>query len=199
MNRIIALLVIAQFICLSQSAQVKRASDACPGTNNKASTSKEYAYLSKRSAAKDNSDFSKPKYQSIYNKKATSNPVSASAEVRRGRAATTPQRVAVPKKEKEQAIAPKETTEPKKVETENEFEKAESSKPYDVIPTEKVIAPKIEKIEKTVKAEGKSTTSHKKEKAVENTKATNKALAQQKRAKKKLCFGKKGATSCPEF
>ena len=66
MNRIIALLILAQFICLSQSAQVKQASDACPGSNNKSNTSNDYAYLSKRTTG--DSDFSKPKYQSIYAK-----------------------------------------------------------------------------------------------------------------------------------
>ena len=79
MKKLIGLLFIAQFICLSQSAQTKRASDACPGANNKSSTSKDYAYLSKRTAG--NSDFSKPKYQSIYAKNTTAN-----TPVKRGKA-----------------------------------------------------------------------------------------------------------------
>lgn len=217
MNRIITLLVIAQFICLSQSAQVKRASDACPGSNNKTSTSKEYAHLSKRSAAKDNSDFSKPKYQSIYAKN-----TSANTTARRGRAITKEERVVKTesvRSEKQTApVVKEEKNNSGKVSAEpiveDEFEqsttsekKAETSKPMDIIQTEKVVAPETKS--EVRKDEGKTASSKKSEKTSaknESTKSnyltTTKATKQKQQKKtgiKKLRVGKKCATDCPEF
>ena len=66
MKKLIVLLFFAQLISLTQTAQVKQAADACPGANKNNRTSKDYAHLSNRSAAKSTSDFSKPKYQHLY-------------------------------------------------------------------------------------------------------------------------------------
>lgn len=215
MNRIIALLVIAQFICLSQSAQVKRASDACPGSNNKTSTSKEYAYLSKRTSG--DSDFSKPKYQSIYAKN-----TSANTTARRGRAITKEERVvkteSVRSEKKTTHEVKEEQNNSGKVSTapivEDEFEpsttsekKAETAKPMDVIQTEKVIAPETKS--EVTKEEGRTASSKKSEKSnskkgnvkssdLTTTKAT-KQKQQKKSGIKKLRLGKKCATDCPEF
>ncbi len=221
-NRIIALLVIAQFICLSQSAQVKRASDACPGSNNKSSTSKDYAYLSKRTSG--DSDFSKPKYQSIYAKNSSANTTS-----KRGRAIAKEERVVktetvhsekktAPKVKEEKNNSGKVSPEPI---VEDEFEqnaifekKAGTSKPMDVIQTEKVVNTET-KSELTKPArpiggeEGKTASSKKSEKSTskkENIKSsdltTTKATKQKQQKKtgiKKLRLGKKCATDCPEF
>lgn len=230
MNRIIALLVIAQFICLSQSAQVKRAPDACPGSNNRTSTStsKEYAYLSKRSAAKDNSDFSKPKYQSIYAKNTNVN-----APVKRGKAIAKEERIVNNKPAhtpnvKEKQTVPvviedknnsiKENSEP---EVEAEFEqsatsekKTETTKPMDVIQTEKVISPESKsEVSKPARPlggeEGKTASSKKSENSTSkkgNVKSsdltTTKATKQKQQKKtgiKKGRLGKKCVTDCPEF
>lgn len=212
MTRIIALVVFAQFICLSQSAQTKRASDACPGSNNKTSTSKEYAYLSKRTGG-DN-DFSKPKYQSIYAKNTNSN---ANTPARRGKAIAKEERAVTPKKEKQTVPKVKEEkSNSSKVSSASEEEfieetpsekKTETSKPYDVIQTEKVIAPETKP--EVTKEEGKTSSSKKSERASSKNGSTNntdltttKAVKQkqQKKSKvKKLRLGKKCATDCPEF
>ena len=215
MTRIIALLVFAQFICLSQSAQVKRASDACPGSNNKSSTSKEYAHLSKRSAAKDNSDFSKPKYQSIYAKNTNAN-----TPTRRGKSVAKEERIVTsqPVRSEKQAtpIVKEEKNNSSKVSSESEEEfvestpsekKTETSKPMDVIQTEKAGVPETKS--ETTKEEGKTASSKKSEKASSKNGSTNttdltttkevKQKQQKKNKVKKLRLGKKCATDCPEF
>ena len=219
MTRIIALLVIAQFICLSQSAQVKRASDACPGSNNKTSTSKEYTYLSKRSAAKDNSDFSKPKYQSIYAKN-----TSASTPSRRGKSVAKEEKIVTskPVRSEKQAtpIAKEEKNNSNKVSSEPQEEfvestpsdkKTETSKPMDIIQTEKAISsePKSVVKEESTKEEGKIISSKRPEKAsskngsIKSSELSAEKAVKQKQQKKskvkKLRLGKKCATDCPEF
>ena len=219
MNRITTLLVIAQFICLSQSAQVKRASDACPGANNKNSTSKDYAYMSKRKAG--DSDFSKPKYQSIYAKNTTAN-----TSVKRGSAivkeertvnqrSSNPEKQSAPPANEEKVSSgktilssePKEEVQAEFIESVPSDKKMETSKPFDVIQTEKTVSP--EPKNEPTKEEGKTASSKKSEKATSksgSTKSTDtntaKVLKQKKNKKntiKKLRVGKKCATDCPEF
>ena len=77
MKKTLALLFFAQCICfntvISQTSQVKQASDACPSWSKKQkNTSSDYASLSKRSAEKNNSSFSSPKYQYLYARKTSS-------------------------------------------------------------------------------------------------------------------------------
>lgn len=215
MTRVIALLIIAQFICLSQSAQVKRASDACPGTNNKSNTSKDYAYLSKRTSG--DSDFSKPKYQSIYAKNTSNN-----TPVKRGRAIAKEERV-IPSKpvrpEKQTTTITKEgKNETSKTIRESEEEdefvenapaetKAETPKPMDIIQTEKAVAHELKP--EITKEEGKTASSKKSENSASKNVSTksndlskNKAKKQKQQKKsttKKLRIGKKCATDCPEF
>lgn len=237
MKKLIGLLVIAQFICLSQSAQVKRASDACPGANNKSSTSKDYAYLSKRTAG--DSDFSKPKYQSIYAKN-----TSVNTTTRKGKAIAKEERIvsqkstrlpagqAGPEKQtapvaKEEKMSPSKTilsSEPKE-EAEDEFiesmpseKKTETSKPFDIIQTEKAVSSESKPAvkEESTKEEGKTVSSPKEssgtkksEKATSKNGSTNttdltttkavKQKQQKKNTAKKLRLGKKCATDCPEF
>jgi len=213
MNRIIALLFIAQFICLSQSAQTKRASDACPGTNNKNNTSNDYAYLSKRSAAKDNSDFSKPKYQSIYAKNTGVN-----TAVKRGKAiareesaisetAARPEKQTTPTIKEEKNKTSKAVRLPENEEEFVEPKKVEETKPIDVVSTEKAVSPEPKPI--VTKEEGKTASSKKPEKATSKngatkstdltTTKTTKQKQQKKNTTKKLRIGKKCATDCPEF
>lgn len=218
MNRIIALLVIAQFICLSQSAQTKRASDACPGVNNKSNTSKDYAYLSKRTSG--DSDFSKPKYQSIYAKNTNVNtPIKRGRTIANNEQATTSTPVRnVGKRENATSILKEEKNKTSKTTREPEVEdefieptlsegKVQNSKPMDVIQTEKVVVPEAKK--ETYFEEGKIASSKKSEKAtlkiastkssdLKTTKAT-KQKQQKKSTHKKLRLGKKCATDCPEF
>lgn len=221
MKKLIGLLVIAQFICLSQSAQTKRASDACPGANNKSSTSNDYAYLSKRTSG--DSDFSKPKYQSIYAKNTNS-----STPTKRGRAVAKEERIIATKpvhlpagqagSEKQTAPIVKEeksnpvktVTEPKE---EDEFvqetssdKKVETTKQTDVVEAEKANNSESNPL---TKEEGKTASSKKAEKATSknvSTKATDmkttktvKQKQQKKSTVKKLRLGKKCATDCPEF
>lgn len=217
MTRIIALVVFAQFICLSQSAQVKRASDACPGSNNKTSTSKEYAHLSKRTSG--DSDFSKPKYQSIYAKNTVANTPS-----KRGKAIAKEERIVTskPVRSETQAtpIVKEEKNNSNKVSSEPEEEfvestpsekKTETSKPMDVIQTEKASVSETKPIvkEETIKEEGKTASSKKSDKSASKNGSTNstdltttkatKQKQQKKNKVKKLRLGKKCATDCPEF
>ncbi len=172
MKKIIGLLVIAQFICLAHSAQVKRVSDACPGSNNKSSTSKEYAHLSKRSGG-DN-DFSNPKYQSIYEKNTSLNTTTRKGKAISKEESTISQKStrhpsdqAEPEKQKlpivteENNRAIKAVSEPE-AEDEDEFEsmpsekKTETSKPFDVIQAKKAVSSESKPV---VKEEGKTASS----------------------------------------
>ena len=221
MTRIIALVFIAQFIFLSQSAQIKRASDACPGNNDKSSTSNDYAYLSKRTSG--DSDFSKPKYQSIYAKNTTTN-----TSVKRGRAIVKEEKTAsqttartekptAPILKEEKSNPAKAITEPKE---EDEFvqeastdKKEETTKLHNFVEAEEVINTDTKAI---TKEEGKTASSSKdyagtkkSEKVTSksaSTKSTDlkttkvvKQKQQNKGTAKKLRLGKKCATDCPTF
>lgn len=173
MKKLMVLLFFAQFLCLSQTAQVKRASDACPGSNNKSSTSNDYAYLSKRSSAKDNSNFSKPKYQSIYAKKTV-----VATESKRGKSAASVEKTVSAKTEKrviekqevkntptvveEKNTSSKSTREPEFEPALHEGTKSEEPKPVEINKTE-IIETEVErpiginKTEITGKEEAKPT------------------------------------------
>lgn len=221
MKKLIGLLVIAQFISLSQFAQTKRASDACPGSNNKSSTSNDYAYLSKRTSG-DN-DFSKPKYQSIYAKNTNS-----STPAKRGRAVAKAERIVASKpvrlpagqagSEKQTApIVKEEKSNPVKTvaETKEEDEfiqetssdkKVETTKQADVVEAEKENSSESKSV---TKEEGKTASSKKSEKATSKNASTKSAdmkttktvkqKQQKKGTTKKLRLGKKCATDCPTF
>lgn len=202
MKRIIALLFFAQFISFTQTAQVKKSSDACPGSNKKNSTSSDYAYLSKRSATKDNSDFSKPKYQSIYTKKTVAN-----TEVKRGKSSASVEKTVSAKAEKRVIEVPEEKNTPTVVEEKNtsskstrepEFEpttpagvKAEEEKSSEINKTETKIAPE------PIVEKGKSPSSKKEKKSLETTKENKKQ--QRKQYIKKVKCEKNSATDCPKF
>ena len=90
------------FATIVSTTTLSAQSDACPSWNKKqAKTSTNYAALSKRSAADNTSDFSKPKYQSIYAKNTASTTIS-----KRGRAYSAPAKAAPAKAEKRVATVP---------------------------------------------------------------------------------------------
>jgi hypothetical protein len=198
MKRIIALLFFAQFICfnaiMSQTSQVKQASDACPSWSKKqAKTSTDYAYLSKRSAAKDNSDFSKPKYQSIYGKN------NSSYKLKNENAAAL-----APKEEK-----PKTTKKPSPVKegknmSSKSIREAENKNPEEqkldsVVETKEPAAKEVIEPVKKNEASGKSASSQKEKKQINADKNSNKPVHQKTPWYKKLKFGRKNAADCPQF
>jgi hypothetical protein len=218
MKNLIALLFFAQFIStnilLSQSGQVKQASDACPSWSKKQSkTSTDYAYLSKRSAAKDNSDFSKPKYQSIYAKNTTAN-----KESKRGKASASSERIASKPvtAKKRSTTLPEEKNESSKTErepfTEGNILKEESKKHEVIESNETISEPLAQNPSETTdtknaeesKESGKSkekvktTAMLKKEKQAEATKSSRQKQ-QRKNIVNKIKAGPKNATDCPEF
>lgn len=212
MKKLVGLLFIAQLICLSQSAQTRRASDACPGSNDKSSTSKDYAYLSKRTAG--DSDFSKPKYQSIYAKNTTTNTSTKRGEAIWKEEKTASQKSARTEKpatpviKEEKRNPTKATTEPKEddefVQETSSDKKVETTKSSDVVEAEKAsntesktVTKEEEKTASSPKGSGTKSASTKSA-DMKTTKAVKQK--QQKKGKaKKLRLGKKCATDCPTF
>jgi outer membrane biosynthesis protein TonB len=212
MKKLIVLLFFAQFISFMQTAQVKHAADACPGANKNNRTSNDYAYLSKRSAAQNISDFSKPKYQSIYAKN-----TSSSVLARRGKAASVKRNATPPIAEETEKVVPNGTLQTKKENTpvaapeentsikserepEPEF-KTEEPKPVEVEKEDvKKEVKNIPAPEPTKKEKGKSASSKKDKRSLETTTdPDSKTKQEQKYRAKKIKCGKGGADDCPQF
>jgi len=218
MKKLIALLFFAQFIStdvlLSQASQTKQTSNACPSRNKKqAQTSADYAYLSVRSAAKDNRDFSKPKYQSIYAKNTRAN-----KESKRGKTSTSSEYIlSKPVSVRKRPTAfPKEKNESSKAERdplgEENILKEEAEKYKMIEVREKVAEPLAENTAKTTltknaeesKESGKSrervktTTMLKKEKQAEVAK-NSRQKQQRNNIVNKIKAGHKNASDCPDF
>ncbi|MBL0330167.1 MAG: hypothetical protein IPP64_12290 [Bacteroidetes bacterium] len=200
------------FATIVSTTTLSAQSDACPSWNKKqAKTSTNYAALSKRSAADNTSDFSKPKYQSIYAKNTASTTIS-----KRGRAYSAPAKAAPAKAEKRVATVPEQkNTSSKAIRTpvnEEEAKKAilteEENKTTPE--TEKETATKTAEIPtaaneatpSAAKASGKgkekTAATLKKEKQAEAAKSSQQKQ-QRKAAVRKLRIGKKKATDCPDF
>lgn len=205
MNKILALLLFAQFISFTQTAQVKQAADACPGANKNNRTSNDYAYLSKRSAANSTSDFSKPKYQSIYAKNTNS-----STSAKRGktssflRAAAPETKTVKNTEQKQPTVVPEKKNKSSK--SIREPETIVKSEPEEVKEIAKPIEVEKAKVESTPvsepakKEKGKSVSSKKVKKPLETTTDTNtKKKQKQKYRAKKIKCGKGSATDCPQF
>ncbi len=204
MQKLIALFIFANFICFQVAVAQRgsKASDACPGSNKNTRTSKEYAALSKRSAADNSSDFSKPRYQSVYSKRTVAN-----TEMKRGKALVNEAK-AVPANSEKKTTAlaekkPVEAPQTKALVEEDEFvvEKTESSKPFDVIPTENVAPPKQEREEGTTASSKNAEINTPKQKT---KKAADLSKAKASKEKKKACVKKtrherKSPNDCPEF
>lgn len=212
MKKLIVLLFFAQFISFTQTAQVKQAADACPGANKNNRTSNDYAYLSKRSSAKSTSDFSKPRYQSIYAKNTSSSSSEKkgkAASVKRAEAPTVertekvvPKESILTKKEKAPIVVPEEKNTSSKSERVPEAEfKTEEAKPVEVEKTEVKEEVKSASAPEPVKKEkGKAVTSKKEKKSLETTTDPNsKTKKQQKYRSKKIKCGNGGADDCPQF
>ena len=167
--------------------------------------------MSKRSAVKDNSDFSKPKYQSIYAKKTTAN-----TSLLRGKAAASEERVIQPKRGKQAVVVKEEKNatskserEPLVKEEEEEFS-AESSKTeiktYSAPEKEEVKTPEqiitnkkeTEYVSEPIEPKGKTAAAIKREKQAEAAKSAEQKQ-QRKNSLKKISLGKKDPTSCPDF
>ncbi len=195
MKKIPALLFFAQIICfnmvMSQTTQVKQASDACPSWNKKQiSTSTDYAYLSKRSAAKDNSDFSTPKYQSIYSRRNGSTPV-----IRNGQTAAISEKQNAENKKQKTFLPVAEKSKPSRAVREPEIKTEEKAVPVqtDEFPVKENPEP--------VKAKGKdaASASGAEKKQTAAAKKTSNVTHQKTHWFKKIGFRKKNAVSCPSF
>lgn len=218
MKKLIALLFFAQFISanvlLSQSSQTKQTSNACPSWNKKqAKTSADYAYLSARSVAKDNHDFSKPQYQSIYKKNTRANKGS-----KRGKASASSEHIlSKPVSAKKRTTTlPEEKNESSKAEraplVEENILKEEAQKHKMIEANETVAEPLAENTAKTTvtknaeesKESGKSresvktTAMLKKEKQVEAVK-NSRQKQQRNKIVNKIKAGHKNASDCPDF
>lgn len=203
------LFVFATFVSTTTlSAQ----SDACPSWNKKqAKTSTNYAALSKRSAADNTSDFSKPKYQSIYAKN-----TAVTAASKRGRSYSATEKAAPAAAEKRVATAPAqknssskairtpitEEEDKKPIVTEEENKTKQETEKETPIKTTEIPAVTNEATPSTVKESGKgkekTAAAIKKEKQAEAAKSSQQKQ-QRKAAVRKLRIGKKKATDCPDF
>jgi hypothetical protein len=191
MKNSLVLLIVVQILgistAVSQTKTEKPTTDACPTWNKKKTNSKAdyFNYLSKRNAAKDNADFYTPKYQRIVSKKGTT-------------ASHAPNKKAVP------MVASAEKKQQPKVASQ---EKNKSSKSIREASTKKVEAPIKESNPQVIKPattepiaeKGKATTAAPTtKKKVQSTKK-NEMPKTRTHSFKKLRFGKKKATDCPDF
>ena len=182
---------------MSQTAQVKQASDACPSWNKKQiSTTTEYAYLSKRSAAKDNSDFSKPKYQSIYSRRNGNTPVLKKEQtadaLQNPNNESKRQASFAPKEEKNKSSKSIREAGIKK------GEKPETDETEEAPAKEEKVETVKEKTE-PVKAKGKDVSFKQENKTIASTNKNTNVKYQKGHWLKKIGFRKKNAASCPSF
>ncbi|MFL5765547.1 MAG: hypothetical protein ACJ77K_16500 [Bacteroidia bacterium] len=249
MNKSLSLLLLCLLTFTGMlSAQHKRASDACPGVNNKPSTG-QYASLSQRSG--QNSSFSSPRYQHLYAKsryQSTAGPVTRSSNSRSKTKSKETKEVLRPaaapaeknpssrsireeKNKKQQGPAVKEDEFPGDAGTDNVSDQSETKSSVTAPSETKALTrtpenngvmaaePAVNKDPKPDSSANSNVTSPKSGSASANTsdnKIENKnpytrnmtnTSAEAKESKKhknnskkkKSCFGKKSADSCPEF